>query len=207
MRIVAVTGGLGAGKSTALEYFRTRGASVICLDDIARYLLGPDSVVRDRIVEVFGPQVLAPDGSIDRVALADAAFVSAERTRELNAIMHPEIARQVGTSLTELRLMPEHQPEVVALEIPLLAEAPVFVEIADVVLAIEAPVDVRLERAAARGMSSADAARRIDRQAPDEARAHFANVVITNDADLPAFERALAAFWEEHVATAGASQR
>jgi len=204
MRIVAVTGGLGAGKSTALEYFRSRGASVICLDDLGHYLLEQETPTYERLVDAFGPGILGDDGSIDRAALADAAFASAEKTRELNALMHPEIAREVGTALTELRLMPEHQPEVVAIEVPLLAESPVFAEIADVVLAIEAPAAVRIARVRPRGMSAEDAERRIDRQATDEARAHFADVVISNDSDLPAFERELARFWEEYLATGSA---
>lgn len=144
MLIVVVTGGLGAGKTTATEFFRSRGASVICLDDVARHVLETDTPVYRQVVEMFGPAVVAADGTIDRDALARAAFSSAEKTDALNAIMHPEIARQVGTSLTELRLMPQYQPEVVVLEVPLLVEAPVFAEIADEVVAIVAPVDARI---------------------------------------------------------------
>ena len=121
--------------------------------------------------------------------------------------MHPEIAREVGTSLTELRLMPEHQPESVVLEVPLLAEAPVFAEVADVVLAIAAPVPVRAARAQTRGMSAEDVLRRIERQATDEDRAELADVVIVNDGDLETFERELAEFWDANVATGGATAR
>jgi dephospho-CoA kinase len=207
MRIVAVTGGLGAGKSTATAYFRSRGASVICLDDLAHYLLEKGTPTHERIVASFGSEVLDSDGGIDREALASKAFSSAEKTRELNSLMHPEIAREVGTSLTELRLMPEHQPESVVLEVPLLAEAPVFAEVADVVLAIAAPVSVRAARAQTRGMSAEDVLRRIERQATDEDRAEFADVVIVNDGDLETFERELAEFWDANVATGGATAR
>ncbi len=207
MLIVVVTGGLGAGKTTATEYFRSRGASVICLDDIAHHLLEQGTPTYARIVDRFGPDVLLPDGTLDRAVLADAAFSSAEQTRELNAIMHPEIARQVGTALTELRLMPEHQPEVVVLEIPLLSEAPVFAELADEIVAIVAPTELRIARAKKRGMSADDARRRIARQASDQERAKLATVTITNDGDLEAFERELARFWDEHAASGGAVGR
>jgi len=207
MLIVVVTGGLGAGKTTATEYFRSRGASVISLDDVARYVLEPGTPTFERVVEEFGTGVLTPGGAIDRAALADAAFASEENTMRLNAIMHPEVARQVGTSLTELRLMPEHQPEVVVLEIPLLVEAPVFAELADEVLAIVAPEGVRVARAAARGMSAQEAARRIARQAGDDERASLATKVIVNEGDPAQFERSLAEFWEGHVDAGGAAGR
>jgi dephospho-CoA kinase len=177
------------------------------LDDLAHYLLEKGTPTYGRIVESFGPEVVLADGAIDREALAREAFSSAEKTRKLNSLMHPEIAREVGTSLTELRLMPEHQPESVVLEVPLLAEAPVFAEVADVVLAISAPVSVRAARAQTRGMSAEDVLRRIERQATDEDRAEFADVVIVNDGDLETFERELAEFWDANVATGGATAR
>jgi len=207
MLIVVVTGGLGAGKTTATEYFRSRGASVICLDDVARYVLEPGTPTFERVVAEFGECILTSDGAIDRAALADAAFSSSEQSARLNALVHPEIARQVGTSLTELRLMPEHQPEVVVLEIPLLAEAPVFAELADEVLAIVAPEPVRIARAAARGMTAEDARRRIARQADDDERTALATEVIVNDSDAAEFTRQLAEFWDGHVVSGGAAGR
>ena len=207
MLIVVVTGGLGAGKTTATEYFRSRGASVICLDDVARHLLEQGTPTYARVLNAFGPEILGSDGAIDRAVLADVAFSSAENTHRLNAIMHPEIAREVGTSLTQLRLMPEHQPEVVVLEVPLLSEAPVFAEIADEIVAIVAPIELRIARAQERGMSAEDATRRIGQQASDEDRAELADIIITNDADLEVFERALARFWDERAASGGAVGR
>ena len=195
MLIVVVTGGLGAGKTTATEYFRSRGASVICLDDIAHHLLENGTPTSARLVDAFGSGVQGPDGTLDRAALAHVAFSSAEKTDELNAIMHPEIAREVGTALTELRLMPEHQPEVVVLEVPLLLEAPVFAELADEIVAIVAPEEQRIARAQKRGISAQDARRRIALQASDDERAELAELIIVNDGDMEMFERQLAEFW------------
>jgi len=207
MFIIVLTGGLGAGKTTATEFFRSRGASIICLDDVARYALSPGTTAYQRVVEVFGPGILADDGSIDRQALADAAFASAEATEQLNSIVHPEVAREVGTSLTELRLMPEHRPEVVVVEVPLLAEAPVFAELADEVVAIVAPEHVRIERAQARGLAADDARRRVASQASDAERIAMADVVIDNGGSAEEFEERLAEYWDAHVVGTGAVGR
>lgn len=207
MFVIVLTGGLGAGKSTAAEFFRSRGASVISLDDVAHHALTPGTPTFERVVAEFGQGVLAVDGSIDRKALADAAFETSQGVARLNSIVHPEVAREVGTSLMELRLMPEHRPEVVVLEVPLLAEAPVFAELADEVVAVAAAESQRLERAVDCGMSLEDATRRIAYQASDAERASMADVVIRNDGDLDRFRSALDAYWEEHVVGGGAVGR
>jgi dephospho-CoA kinase len=75
MYVLALTGGLGSGKSTAAEVFAERGAVVIDLDDVAKTLLEQAPAVRDRVIEEFGPEVRADDGAVDRAALARLAFV------------------------------------------------------------------------------------------------------------------------------------
>jgi len=207
MFIIALTGGLGAGKTTATEFFRSRGASIICLDDVARHALAPGTTAYQRIAEEFGPGVIAADGTVDRKALAASAFATPHATARLNAIVHPDVAREVGTSLMQLRLMPEHRPEVVVIEVPLLAEAPVFGELADEVVAIVAPVPARTQRAVARGLSSDDAARRIASQASDAERVAMADVVIENNGTPDEFTQRLADYWESRVVGSGAVGR
>jgi dephospho-CoA kinase len=203
MRVVAVTGGLGSGKSLASEHFRAKGAFIVDLDDVGAKLLVPGSAVLDRVAEQFGgDEVLLADGALDRAALARVAFASTDAARRLDDIVHPAIARDVGIAIKQLRLMPE-PPFAVVLEVPLLAEAPVFAEIADVVAAIVAPESVRIDRAVDRGMSREDAVRRIRTQAPDAARAELADAVIVNDATRERFFEQLDAFWEEYVALGG----
>ncbi len=203
MFILVITGGLGAGKSTAAEYFRSRGATIVDLDDVASRTLSKGSAVLDRVAQEFGAdEVLLADGSLDRAALARAAFASPESSARLNAIVHPAVAGEVGPALRELDMLPM-RPEVVVLEVPLLAEAPVYRELADRVLAIVAPVSVRVARAEARGMSEADARRRVRCQATDAERAALADEVIVNDGDQDAFLAALAEFWERDVAPGG----
>jgi dephospho-CoA kinase len=202
MRVVVITGGIGAGKSTAAAFLREKGAVVINSDRVAEQVLHKGSPVLDRIVEAFGPDVLLADGSLDRPALAREAFASLARTAELNAIVHPAVAREIGPSIANLRLLPD-PPSVVVLEVPLLAEAPVFAELADVVVAIVAPERLRLERAIASGFSAADASRRLAVQASDAQRAALADTVIVNDADKERFLDELDRFWDERLAVGG----
>lgn len=203
MIVIALTGGLGAGKSVAADLFRSRGAIVLDLDEIAHGLLRRGTEAFDRVVAEFGDQVLDERGEIDREKLASAAFVSPGSAARLNGAVHPQLYREVIPSLTDLRLLP-NPPAVVLLEVPLLVEAPVFAEAADLVLAISAPEDVRLGRTVSAGMPESDARARMACQATDEARAALADRVIANDASLEEFEADLGRFWDEAVAPGAA---
>lgn len=198
MFVVALTGGIGAGKTEAASFFREKGAVVLELDRIAEHLLQPDSALLARVVSEFGPEVLASDGSLDRAELAHHAFASADDAERLNAIVHPAVASEVGPAITDLRLLP-NPPQVVVIDVPLLAEAPVFGELADDVLAIEAPEDVRIARAVRRGMPEADVRSRLSCQATDEERAEFATNVIENNGTLEQFRAQLERYWAEAV--------
>src|SRR5580658_648217 len=92
---VGLTGGLGSGKSTVSAYLRELGAEVIEADELGRALMEPGQLVFDEIVEVFGPEVLTPEGRLDRVKLADLAFRGG-RLQELNSIVHPAVIAAQG---------------------------------------------------------------------------------------------------------------
>ncbi len=202
MYVLALTGGLGSGKSTAAEVFAERGAVVIDCDVVAKALLEQSEAVRERIAQAFGDDIRDGTGAIDRAALAAAAFASAETTERLNAIMHPAVLAAVAGALDTLALQGD-PPRVVVLVIPLLAESPGFLEPVDAVLAISASEDVRLERAIARGMDQEDAERRVVRQAGDAERREIADYVIENDGDVEAFRAAVEEFWETEIAHRG----
>lgn len=205
MRIVTLTGGLGAGKSTAAAYLHEKGAAVVDTDAVGRALLTTGSELLGRVAREFGEdEVLLADGSLDRAALARKAFSSEGWTRMLDSIVHPAVAREVGVAVEQLRLLAQ-PPIAVVLEVPLLVEAPVFAELADVVVAMVAPESVRKERAVAAGMESADAERRIRIQATDAQRAELADVVIVNDGPVERLHAELDRFWDEHIAVGGAA--
>jgi len=204
MQVIVLTGGLGAGKSTAAEFFRSRGAVALDLDDIAARLLVPGTPLLARVAEEFGGEdVLLADGRLDRLALARIAFATPEATRRLNAIVHPAVVREIGPSIADMRLLQE-PPPVIVLEVPLLAEAPVFAELGDIVVAIVGPESVRAARAVERGMAPDDVARRMRSQATDAERAELADVMIVNDGPIERFTSALERFWEEYVVDGGA---
>jgi dephospho-CoA kinase len=198
MFVLVVTGGIGSGKTEASRHFASLGAVVLDLDLIARALVASPGPVRDRVVEAFGPGVISAEGCLDRAALARAAFASGEATRTLDRLVHPAVLREVDEGLRNLQLM-ERPPRVVVIDVPLLAEAPALAELADAVLAIEAPVETRVARCVARGMAEADCRDRIARQAPDAERAELADAVIVNTGTPEQFREALDAFWEREV--------
>jgi len=203
MRVVVITGGIGAGKSTASGFLRDKGAIIIDADLVAAQVLEKGSPVLARVAEAFGPDVLLADGSLDRAALARAAFASPEATARLNAIVHPAVAREIGPAVADLRLMP-NPPSAVVLEVPLLAEAPVFAQIADLVVAIVAPQELRVARAVQSGFAEADVRRRLAVQASDAERAVLADVVIVNDGSLERFLGELERVWSELVSESDA---
>lgn len=193
MRILVITGGLGAGKSTATRFFVGLGAAVLSLDDVARDVLSPGSEVLGRVAEEFGSDVIAPDGSLDRAALAEVAFRCHGCAERLNEIVHPIVVERTRQLLADA-VASEVPPPVVVVEIPLLAEVPELCDLADDVLAISAPEEDRVARAVARGMDETDARHRIACQADDEERASLATHVIVNDGDEEHFRAALSAY-------------
>ena len=198
MYIVAVTGGLAAGKGVACDYFQSRGAVVIDLDQVAHRLLTPGHQVAERIAQEFGEDVIGEGGAIDRAALAELAFADDASTARLNEIMHPAVASEVMPGLTEMGLL-QNPPPYVVLDVPMLVEAPVYSEIADLVLAISAPEELRIERAVARGMSEEDARARVARQATEAQRAELADVIIENSTTRQAYLSELEMFWDRVV--------
>lgn len=196
MYVIAVTGGLGSGKSVACEYFASRGAIVLTLDHIAHQLMVPGTPVFDAVVSEFGSRILDVEGRIDRQMLAEIAFEEAEMAERLNAIVHPAVLKEVADGVTNLRLM-ERPPRVVVLEVPLLVEAPAFAHVADTVLSIHAPEETRIARAVEAGMSESDARRRISRQASDAQRAALADTVISNTGTMEEFLGRLEEYWGE----------
>lgn len=198
MFILVVTGGLGAGKTTATEYFASRGAVVFDLDTVAHRLLDPGTPTYTRIIEEFGDEVLAASGYIDRTKLAELAFADRESAHKLNRITHQAVFRELGPGLTQMGLLP-NPPATVVLEVPMLVEAPEFLEFADLTLAVIAPAEQRVQRAVAAGMSEQDARARVACQATDEDRVRIADHVVVNALDKATFLADLERFWDEVV--------
>jgi dephospho-CoA kinase len=196
MLMVGLTGGIGSGKSTVAAMLAARGAVVIDADRIARQVVEPGTPALAALVERFGPEILAADGTLDRPALAERAFANEDSRRELEAITHPAIGAEF------LRQVAEAPPDAIVVhDVPLLAESKRGFEYAAVIV-VEAPLELRLARLEARGVDRADALRRIAMQASDEARRALATWVVDNSGDLAHLEAQVDAIWRELQARA-----
>lgn len=195
MHVIVITGGIASGKSTACEHLQSKGAVVISTDAIAHGILASNPGKRDELVKAFGSGILDSAGHIDRKALAAIVFRDPQATSRLNAITHPAILRELSEGVAALRLL-QSPPEVVIVEIPLLAEAPAFAEVADTVLAIEAPERDRVERALLWGRDEGDIRRRVALQATDAERSSLADTVIVNDGSKEELLGKLDEYWE-----------
>jgi len=199
MLMVGLTGGIGSGKSTVAALLARRGAVVIDADVIAREVVEPGMPALRKLVERFGPEILQDDGSLDRPKLAAIAFVSDETRKELEAITHPAIGE-----LFLQRVAAAPEGSVVVHDVPLLVESKRGYEYAGVIV-VEAPLEVRLDRLAARGVPRDDARRRIELQASDEDRRKVATWVVDNTGDLEALDGQVADIWTELARMAAAA--
>jgi dephospho-CoA kinase len=198
MLLVGLTGGIGAGKSTVAELLRQRGAVIIDADDAGRAVVEPGKPALAALVQHFGEGILQPDGSLDRAALADLAFASDESKAVLNGITWPAMREEIQ------RQIDDAPPDsVVVCDAALLLESDFAKQfMRDVVIIVEAPIDLRLDRLVARGMRPADAARRLATQMSDEERREHATHLIENDGDLADLVPQVDALWAELQAMA-----
>ena len=190
MLIVALTGGIGAGKSLVAQYFSDLGARVVDADQLARVAIERGSTGFDEVVLRFGEKILR-DGDIDRKALAEIIFSDSQAKVDLEAIVHPRI-RELFAEVV-LDLQPE---EILIYEIPLLAETGSAKNF-DLIITVEAELEIRKERLRKRGMFISEIERRIANQAGREEREALADYVIINDGDEDQLLRAVENLWEE----------
>jgi len=189
VRVVGLTGGIGSGKSTLSAELRDRhGVPVIDADEAARRCVEPGTTGHAAIVRRFGTDVLHQDGSLDRAALAAIVFRDSSARQDLERITHPCIRAEIERRLVELRAL-DPSPPFAVVEHPLLVETGSHAGM-DLVVVVEAPIDLRVARLVGlRGMDEAEARRRIAAQADDAQRRAVADHVVVNDGD-PAALRA-----------------
>jgi dephospho-CoA kinase len=194
MYVVGLTGGIGSGKSTVLAMLAARGAEVIDADALVREIQQPGEDAYNEIVEAFGPEVVAPDGSLDRAAIASIVFADPDKRDVLNAITHPKVGKRFGERLAALG----ETDKIVVLDIPLLGASKSGSEkFANAVIVVTASEPVKLDRLELRGMSREDAAARIAAQITDEERLAFADHVLTNDGSIEDLEKQVDELWDK----------
>ena len=180
MLAVGLTGGIGSGKSTVGELLVQRGAVLIDADRIAREVVVPGGPAYRPLVDRFGAGILAADGTIDRASLAAVAFADADSLAALNAITHPAIS----AVMAERRAAEVGGDRVVVLDIPLLKPAHREVLSLDIVVVVDCPVEIAIERLVGqRGFSRHDAQDRVAAQVSRDERREGADFVIDNSTD------------------------
>ncbi len=193
MIAVGLTGGIGSGKSTVARLLGARGAVVIDADVVAREVVEPGREAWAKVRERFGESVLTADGSIDRAALASIVFDDEEARRDLNAIVHPEVGREI----LERVAAEAGTDHVVVLDIPLLTEGGRDRYPVAGVLVVDCPVDIAVDRLVAeRGMDRGDAERRVAAQASRDERLRAADFVIMNMGTMGELEEMVARAWQ-----------
>lgn len=209
---VGLTGGMGSGKSTVARLLAARGAHTSSSDEIARELMQPGEPVFLQIVDHFGSALLAPDGTLDRAALARLAFDPShpDRLAALNAIVHPAVLERQRHLLEELASTNPHA--IAVIESAVLFETPHggpggWHSRFDCVVLVRAAQELKVARFLTRTLKgsqpteqqladlTAEARRRLARQLPDDQKANQSDFILSNDSSLAELERQVDALW------------
>jgi dephospho-CoA kinase len=195
---VGLTGGIGAGKSEVSARLAAQGAVVIDADAVAREVVEPGTEGLAEVVEAFGPEVLLPNGTLDRPRLGDIVFADPELRSKLNAIVHP----RVGARMAELE-QAAGPGAIVVLDVPLIAETG-RTDAYDLVVVVDAPPRVQVDRLVRRrGMTREQARARMEAQASREQRLAIADIVVDNSGSLSELDRQVGDLWTELRRRAG----
>lgn len=179
MVTLGVTGGLGAGKSTACQRFKENGAVIFDADSIAKEILQTNQAIQDRIVEEFGADIIK-DGQVDTQKLASQAFSNEENQSILNNIVHPYVIEAFEKRRDEL----EKKIGLLVVDAPLIFESG-FDSHLDHTLLIFASMKMRIARALRRGnLTREEILRRMDLQMPEEDKRDLASFVIENNGSI-----------------------
>jgi len=179
--LIALTGGIGSGKTTVAKHWVALGATEVDADVLARQVVEPGSAGLSQVIEAFGQSVISPEGSLDRKKLGELIFESPEKRLQLEAILHPLIQREAQALIAKVTG-------------PVVYTIPLFVETTsplrfDHVVTVSAPEQVRVERLVKeRGMTAEEAKARIASQASDQDREAAADRVIDSDCTLEELE-------------------
>ena len=197
---VGLTGGIASGKSTVSEMFAELGAVIIDGDKLAREVVERGTPGLAQVVEAFGPEILTPDGDLDRPKLGQVVFNDEDQRKVLEGIVHPLVFERYAA-------LEDSAPQdgIVIHDIPLLAESG-RADTFDAVIVVETPAEVQVERMLReRGWTREDAESRIAAQATAEQRRAIATHLIVNDGSLADLRARVEEVWAELTASEKAS--
>ena len=189
MLVVALTGGIGAGKSTVAQNFAELGALVVDADQLARMAIERGSDGFAEVLLRFGDEIIL-NGDIDRKKLAEIVFSDEDARKDLEKIIHPRVQDTFAEVVEDL----EHD-DILIYEIPLLAETDAA-EKFDYIITVEADIELRKARLLKRGLYISQIEKRMAAQASQESREAIADSVIRNDGDEDSLLRQVENLWE-----------
>ena len=188
---VALTGGIGAGKTTVARLLAQRGAILIDSDVLSREVVEPGTPGLEAIVERFGPAVLAADGSLDRQALGTIIFADAQARADLNGIVHPEVRRRRAELIASAP-----DGSIVISVSPLLVEGGLQ-DGFDGVIVVDVPIDTQVDRLKARSdLDDQQARARVNAQASRDERLEVADWVIENSGSYDQLRQQVEVVWD-----------
>ena len=190
MLVVALTGGIGAGKSLVAQYFSELGARVVDADQLSRIAIERGSEGFDEVITRFGESILR-NGDIDRKALGEIVFKDKSAKADLEAIIHPRVRELFFEVVADLA-----SDEILIYEIPLLVETGAAANF-DQIITVEADLELRKARLLKRGMFSSEIESRLAAQASPAEREAVATYVIENSGDEDQLLRKVENLWEE----------
>ncbi|HET8621395.1 MAG TPA: dephospho-CoA kinase [Acidimicrobiales bacterium] len=192
MLVVGLTGGIGSGKSTVSAMLAAKGAVVVDADAVTREVQQPGTPVFAAMVERFGPGIVAPDGTLDRAAVAGIVFTDPDALAALNDIVHPAVGARIAERMTELAAT----GEIVVLDVPLMVESKRGYPVAALVV-VDVDPEVAVRRLVeGRGMREDDVRARMSRQATREERLARADRVVDNSGSVDDLARQVDDLWE-----------
>lgn len=178
MKVIGLTGGIGAGKSTVSEFLAEAGYLIIDADRMAREITGKGSPVLQRIAEAFGDDMLFPDGSLDRKKLAAVVFSDRKKRQLLESMTTKEVIRMIGEQVAQLRR--ENKEKLIFVDAPLLFETGAD-RLTDFVWLVTADQQIRISRVMKRDNATEEQVlARIASQMDAEAKAARSTEIIDN---------------------------
>ena len=187
---VGLTGGIGAGKSTVADLFSKKGAVIIRADELARQVIEHDSPGFQKVVALFGPEIVDQDQSINRTKLAQIVFSDDQALKDLENIIHPLVRDKTN------EIMDKQTPETIIVnEVPLLLEKQMQ-SIYDFLVIVISSEKNRLSRLADNGINQEQAKSRMSKQVDDEARKAAADFLIVNDGSIEQLEADVQKIWQ-----------
>ncbi|MCH8029936.1 MAG: dephospho-CoA kinase [Candidatus Dadabacteria bacterium] len=195
MKVIGLTGSLGAGKSTVARMFGVLGASVIDADQVARAVVAPRLPAWEDIIEEFGEEVLNCDSTLNRKKLAEIVFADPEKRERLNSITHPRIIEEITNMVERHRA---EGTEVLLIEAALIAEKGGMGGLISALIVVTADEESQINRVMIdRRLSREEALLRLRAQMSGEEKAARATYVIDNSGSLQDTARQVQELWEE----------